>query len=189
MQNVYELAVALEALHGTVPTVIVAIDGCGGAGKSTLAASLNEHWEGSAVVHTDDFASWDQPLNWWPRLLHEVLEPLAKGHNATFQKYDWVERKLHHWETISSKRVILEGVSSSRREFRPYLAYSIWVETSRQERLRRGLERDGQDAIDLWHGWMAAEDSYVADHHPRGYANLILDGEDAFRFMGSPSQL
>lgn len=65
-------------------TRIVAIDGRGGAGKSTLAARLSELLGGAPVVHTDDFASWDNPIDWWPELLAQVLEPLARGDAASF---------------------------------------------------------------------------------------------------------
>jgi hypothetical protein len=43
----------------------IAIDGRGGSGKSTLAKLLSE-WLDAQVVRTDDFASWDNPLDWWP---------------------------------------------------------------------------------------------------------------------------
>src|SRR5215212_9991964 len=58
-------------------TRIVAVDGPGGAGKSTLAAALAAELD-APVVHTDDFASWDNPLDWWPRAIHQVLEPLTR---------------------------------------------------------------------------------------------------------------
>jgi predicted kinase len=48
-----------------VRTRIVAVDGHGGAGKSSLAQLLSAEL-GAPVVHTDDFASWDNPLDWWP---------------------------------------------------------------------------------------------------------------------------
>jgi uridine kinase len=72
--------------------------------------------------------------------------------------------------------LVLEGVSASRAAFAPYLAFRVWVSTSRQERLRRGLERDGQDAIALWREWMAREDEYIAAERPHERADLIVSG-------------
>ena len=43
---------------GSMVSKIVAIDGFGGAGKSTLAASVLGERDG-VLLHTDDFASWD----------------------------------------------------------------------------------------------------------------------------------
>ncbi|MDB5160983.1 MAG: putative uridine kinase, partial [Candidatus Saccharibacteria bacterium] len=40
------------------PVQIIAIDGHGGAGKSTLAENLSREL-GAEIIHTDDFATWD----------------------------------------------------------------------------------------------------------------------------------
>jgi uridine kinase len=72
--------------------------------------------------------------------------------------------------------VILEGVSAMRDAFRPFLSYTIWVETPRDERLRRGLERDGAEALAQWQEWMAAEDDYIRREQPLQKANIIVDG-------------
>jgi hypothetical protein len=97
------------------------------------------------VVCTDDFASWDHPLEWWRRLIEQVLEPLSRDEPGRFQRYDCDARQLAEWREVPvAPLLILEGVSSSRAAFGPYLAFRVWVSASRQERLRRGLERDRQ---------------------------------------------
>jgi uridine kinase len=73
--------------------------------------------------------------------------------------------------------VILEGVTASRKAFRPYLAYSIWVETPRAVCLKRGLERDGEQARAQWEQWMEAEDRYVEREHPAERADRVLPGD------------
>jgi uridine kinase len=157
-------------------SIIVGVDGCGGAGKSTFAARLSQVWEGSEVVHTDDFASWDCPIDWWPRLVEQVLTPLSEGRVALSQKYDWVKRELGEWVELASTRVVLEGVSAIRREFRPFLAYRIWVDCPAELRLARGLERDGVEMEGQWREWMAAEDAYVLRDDPVSHAHLIVNG-------------
>ena len=72
---------------------LVAIDGPGGAGKTAFAERLSHALGGATIVQTDDFASWDDPLGWWPRLEAEVLEPLARGRIARYRAYDWAARK------------------------------------------------------------------------------------------------
>ena len=158
---------------------IVAIDGCGGAGKSTFAEALSAELGGCSIVHTDDFASWDQPLDWWPRLLDQVLIPLSRSEPACYQRYDWDAKELVDWLSVESETVILEGVSSTRREFRPFLAYRVWIETPAELRLERGLDRDGTAMEGQWLRWMADEDRYMADHLPRASADLIVDGSVA----------
>jgi uridine kinase len=157
---------------------VVAIDGLGGAGKSTLAIRASQVLSGTPIVHTDDFASWDVVLEWWPRLIEQVLAPFSKGLAARYQRYDWDHRRLAEWHEIApGGLVILEGVGSSRRELRPYLAATVWVAASRPKRLRRGLDRDGQDARDLWAQWQAEEDRYLARDRPDQAADLVVSGE------------
>ena len=73
---------------------------------------------------------------------------------------------------------MLEGVSASRNVFRPFLRLTAWVSTAPEERLRRGLERDGQDAREQWLTWMADEDAYVAREAPEANADLVVSGAD-----------
>ena len=163
---------------GNIQTRIVAIDGCGGAGKSTLANALAIQFNNCAVIHTDDFASWDNAFNWFPRMIEQVLEPLKDNKNAVYQRYDWNEKKLMNWITVSPQPIIIiEGVSSSRKEFRPFLSFSIFVSTDRETRLQRGLERDGLQAKEQWLKWMSSEDEYVARDNPEDFADAIVIGK------------
>ena len=169
-------------------TRIVAIDGCGGAGKTTFAASLAETLENCPVIHTDDFASWNHPIDWYPRLIEQVLELLRHNQVAHFQKFDWQANQLGHWEILEPCNVvILEGVSASRSEFRRYLSFSIYIHTDRELRLKRGIERDGEEIMPLWQEWMAEEDEYVLRDQPQKYADLVLSGntEDMLRISSS----
>jgi len=75
-------------------TKIIAIDGPGGAGKSSFAEQLSQHLGNAPILRTDDFASWENPLNWWPRLLGQVLEPLSHNETACYQRYDWGTKRL-----------------------------------------------------------------------------------------------
>src|SRR4051812_18711178 len=68
---------------------LIAIDGRGGAGKSTLARKLALRLDGAAIVPTDDFAAWHDPLEWWPRMLVEVIEPLSNGRPARYQRREF----------------------------------------------------------------------------------------------------
>ena len=160
-------------------TRIVAVDGRGGAGKSTLAEQL-AHELGATVVHTDDFASWDDPLDWWPALLEQVLEPLARGEAATFVPNSWGGPEKERVTVEPGGVVVLEGVTASRAAFRPYLAYSIWVETPRELCLARGLERDGEAMRAQWEAWMAAEDAYIEAERPHEHADAVVRGDEPY---------
>jgi uridine kinase len=174
-----EVLAAFEAARPVAPssTSIVAVDGFGGSGKSTLATRILAERD-STLVHTDDFAAWDNSLGWWPRLLEQVLAPLSHNERARYQRYDWDARELAEWHSIEpSGLVVVEGVSSSRDVVRPYLSLAVWVDAPRELRLERGIERDGQGMRDAWLSWMADEDEWAATEDPRAHASLIISGE------------
>jgi uridine kinase len=160
-----------------IETRIIAVDGPGGAGKTTLAAWLAEQLEATAVIHTDDFASWHNPLDWWPTLLEQALEPLAAGAAARYEPTVWAGRKRKRVVIEPGGTVLLEGVSAARSAFRPYLAYAVWVETSRTVRLERGIARDGEDSREQWERWMAEEDAYIAREQPAEHVDAIVRGD------------
>jgi uridine kinase len=160
------------------PVRLVAVDGAGGAGKSTFAERLSRRAGGAPIVHTDDFASWDEPLEWWPRMLAQVIEPLVTGEAARYQRFDWPTCRLADWLTVApSPIVILEGVSSGRQAWAAHLAYTILVVAPEATRLRRGLDRDGDAMRQQWRSWMAAEDDHFATDGVVDRADLIVDGE------------
>src|SRR5215469_1583107 len=102
-----------------VKTRIIAIDGPGGAGKTTLAAWLEAALPATAVIHTDDFASWDNPINWWPALVELALRPLAAGTVAHYQPTAWGGEARSPIVIEPAGPVLLEGVSAARSAFRP----------------------------------------------------------------------
>jgi len=116
-----------------------------GPGKSSLAKWLASSLRAS-IIHTDDFASWNNPVNWRPDLIELALKPLAAGQPARYQPTNWGDGEKSPIVIRPGGTVLLEGVTASRRAFRPYLAYSIWIEAARELRLRRGIERDGEEA-------------------------------------------
>jgi uridine kinase len=175
--RVDDLVTSIMARPG--PLRLVAIDGPGGAGKSTFAQALSEAAGGAPVIHTDDFASWDNPIDWWPRLLEQVIEPLVRGEAAHYQRYDWPSSTLAEWHTVEpAPIIIIEGVSAGRPEWSAHLSYIVWVETPWEERLRRGIERDGIEALDDWRAWMASEDTYYERAPTRERADVVIDGTE-----------
>ncbi|MEZ0354823.1 uridine kinase [Mycobacterium sp. SA01] len=157
-------------------TRLVAVDGPGGAGKSIYAARLAEACD-AQVVRTDDFASWDNPTHWWPRLEEQVLGPIAANQAAQYRRYNWSQRRFADWHTVIPGGVlILEGVSSARAAVRDRLSLSVWVETPRRIRLERGLGRDGANSEKLWQQWMSDEDAHFASDRTREHADAVVSG-------------
>ncbi len=164
--------------HRKQGTVLVAIDGPGGAGKSVLAALIAEQVGSSRVIHLDDFASpsvpgWDQE-----RFRRQALRPLLAGQDACYQRWDWPTDSAAEWRRVrAGSVVIVEGVSSTRVELGDIWDLTVWVETPRSVRLARGIERDGEPMRSQWTDvWMPEEDAYIAAQHPERRADLIVSG-------------
>ena len=186
--SVSGLCAAISAVEAPT-TRLVLVDGLGGAGTSVLAAALAGQL-GAPVVCGDDFyrasaqprhlgaegigASFD-----WRRLERQVLAPLSRGEDARYQRYDWDSDRLGEWVPVPGQdTVVVEGVYLLREELRRYASVSIWVETPRDARLARGIERDGEAARSRWiDEWMPAEDAYLSAMRPMAAATLVVDGQ------------
>jgi uridine kinase len=195
VQRIDGIVQQFAELAGQRPTILVAIDGCGGAGKTVLATRLSEALSTTGrridIVHVDDFylpsalrstdnaqekligANFD-----WQRLREQVLVPLRAERDASYARYDWVTDKLAELHTVAAgSTVIIEGTTSSRNELAPFYDLRIWVDCPREIRLRRGIERDGEKKRQLWeHDWMPSEDRYVQAHRPHERADIIING-------------
>ncbi len=155
----------------------VAIDGPGGAGKSSLARHLAAELGGVPILQTDDFASWENPVDWWPEMLERALKPLAAGQPAHFTPSDWGGGGKEAVTIEPAEFIIVEGVSASRKEFRRFLTYAIWVDAPAELRLKRGLERGGKNTRAQWEKWMAEEDDFFGREELREKADLVLRGD------------
>jgi uridine kinase len=170
-----DLAAAIRSREPRGATRITAIDGPAGAGKSTLAAALATELRAS-VVHTDYFASWENPVDWWPEFLARVLEPLARGDHARFDPTTWGGPPHDPVDVAPGGDVIVEGVTASRAAFRPFLAYAIWVDAPRELCLQRGLARGGHNTLERWDDWQAAEHAYVEREQPVSHVDVVVRG-------------
>src|SRR6202050_3776694 len=171
--------------------LIVGIDGAGGAGKSTLAEGIRQAFVGRvSIIRCDDFyrpiaeheiaaldpqAAYEKYFD-WKRLRDEALIPLRDGSSARYRRYDWSTDRLAEWIVIEPREIILiEGVYSTRPELRQLLDVAIFIDTPREERLRRMRARP-QENTSWIERWMAAEDWYFEHIDPARHADVIIEG-------------
>lgn len=189
--NFEELVSSIISMPRKQSTLLIGIDGCGGSGKSTFANEFKEKCSNVTVVHMDDFylpssqlmkadpkqkpigADFD-----WKRILNQVLEPISQNQEGSYQRYDWEADELAGWHTVPvGGTVIIEGVYSIRNELANKYDMTIWVDCPRETRLSRGLERDGEEARDMWeNNWMISEDLYMEEQKPFERADFIVHG-------------
>jgi uridine kinase len=164
--------------------VFVAIDGRGGSGKTTLAGQLAARLPGVTVVHTDDFARGHVggrlPVSGWEhkRFYEQVAAPLLDDRPGRYQRYDWDAQPLDDRIDVPCEGIlVVEGVSSTRVELLVPWDATIWVETPTDERLARGIARDGEHMRDQWEQvWEVEEDAYVRSQHPAARADVVVSG-------------
>ncbi|MFJ9343053.1 hypothetical protein ACIRP0_27730 [Streptomyces sp. NPDC101733] len=169
---------------------IVAIDGAGGSGKTTLAAALAGYLDGAVIVHVDDFyrpmpdrerKRLDAEQGYrryfdWERLRDQVLIPLRDDRAARYQIYDWTTGQLGAWrEVVPGTVVIVEGVYSARPELVPYFHFTAYVDTPRDTCLRRVRAR-GENSEEWIGRWRAAEDHYLHTTWPQTRVELVVRG-------------
>lgn len=169
----------IDRLRSRGRTVLIAIDGWGGAGKTTLAHWLADQLS-AAVVCSDDFSRSGAPQWDWSRFAQQVLSPILKGEKALYQRYDWGNDRLAEWHEIEPGGVLIaEGVSISRRELGDPWDLKVWVECPYELRLERGMERDGETMRETWvEVWMPEEQRYVSEQQPQERADFVILGID-----------
>jgi hypothetical protein len=159
---------------------IVGIDGPSGSGKSTLARAVAAELA-CPIIELDDFVSWGDLTGWWPRFDEQAFSPLLAGGDAHYQRRDWIGDEfgaaLGDWRTVPwHPRVVVEGITATRRETVGRLSLAVWVEAPDELRLARGLERDGHDHLVLWIDWMRREAAFFASDRTRARADLVVPG-------------
>src|SRR5690606_36771043 len=156
---------SIQALQEEKPTVFVAIDGGGGAGKSTFANALVEQLGSDAkLIHIDDYyekGHEDEPFtDTEPVYAHFDLERLK-------------DEVLNN--STNEGIVVVEGIGTLGRTLRSYFDYKIWLEVPAEVRRERGLQRDGQDRANTWDNRDSPEDErYVVEQQPQAVADFIV---------------
>lgn len=158
-------------------TRLILIDGPAGSGKTTLAERLGRAL-GAQVVHGDDiYEGWDGLDSMWTVLGSDILEPLSRGESASFAAWDWhASRRGARIELPVTPWLIIEGVGVAQRAARPFASLILYVEAPWAERLRRGIERDGEAMRDDWERWQVLELIHHDVQQTRAGAHIEIDG-------------
>jgi len=176
-----ELINALPSL-GPEEVLLIAIDGCGGAGKSTLADELALEQGNSQVVHVDDFykpkeerieITDETPIHSnfeFDRLKKQVLEPLKQGSVAKYQTPSGEVLEIK-----PSGYVIVEGLGTLGTELRDFFDFKVWIEAVETVRRQRGIERDSENWTKIWEEEYLPQDArYIMEQSPQKVADLVV---------------
>lgn len=143
-----ELSGLITARLKQQPTVLVALDGRCGSGKTTLSAQLAERFPQSITLHTDDFyLPPPQRVTGWERIscanMHlERLRPRpsrpARPAAVCYKAYScWEGAYLPPRVLRAAPLVIVEGSYSHHPSLAPYYDIKVFVTCSAEEQVRR----------------------------------------------------
>ena len=193
----------IKKLYDTERTVIIGIDGLGGAGKSTVSNEIRRTFSEDGIdiviLHIDDFihpravrysdkiSEWECHyfLQWrYDYLIDEIIKPIRSG--APFHKeielYDKDNDSYFLSETDIpvGSIVIIEGIFLQRKELEDMFDFMIYIDVPEEIRLKRVLERDGyigdkkQIAAKYDSRYFPAERYYCEVCSPERKARLVI---------------
>ena len=168
-------------------SLLLALDGRCGSGKTTLAAQLAERFPDSAVFHTDDFylPPADRVDGWehipcanmdLARFSREVLTPALAGDAVSYRAYSCREGACLPAKSIASKPLFLvEGSYSHHPLLTENYDLRVFVTCSKEEQARRLQAREGERYPHFVQRWIPLEEGYFAQYHIEARADLVLD--------------
>ncbi len=169
----------IAELLSTKEPVLLAVDGFGGAGKSTFATEVQKHFPGAVIIPFDDFFTSLEAVYDRKKFLEQVLLPLHAGTQAKYQKFDWPKGEMGDWVTVEPKGLIIfEGVSMLGEDFNPYYDIRVWLDVAHEVASKRGMDRDKNvykvDHDEKWEKiWIPGEKEY-AKSEPWKRADFLI---------------
>ena len=161
-------------------TTLIAIDGVAGSGKTTLALKLATDLTDSYVVHMDDlYDGWNNPLSQklTARVMSQLLNPISKQMSVSYQVFNWKLNRFTDFKSVpQSKYLILEGVGSAQREFRPYMNKIIWIECDPNLGYNRVIARDGDQVKQEMLKFLIDQNNHFSTELSKNAADYTLNG-------------
>lgn len=179
MQEVTEiLAKISKAEPKLATTTLLALDGPSGAGKTTLAMTLQEHLDNSEVIHLDDlYAGWVDALNQdlYARIYQQIFQPLLGRDAIRFQVFNWHTHLFDSWQTFTPPRyLILEGVGAAAIPNRPWISLAIFMSVSDEVGLERVRSRDGNDVASHIPAWQIMQKAHFLRNDTERYSDVLI---------------
>ena len=159
------LQVIRDRIESSDRSIVVAISGYGGSGKSTFAREMSEAIPGSVVVGVDQYYVKEKDI-------------LDEDWNA----FDRSRMRAEICRLLSDSSVrlaICEGVGIFHPDTVDCFSVRIWVDTDLETATLRGMKRDreeqGNDHDHLWREiWEPVERRFETKHDPKAKADYLV---------------
>ncbi len=171
---------------------LVAIDGRGGAGKTTLTEYVTKILPNFTVINGDDYFEPDENTIAFgsfndERFHNDVVSHLQKHERSiAYRPYDWhktphiTERQLTIGDGLIIERNLIFAVDLD-------WDIKIWVEAPADLALQRGQERDEmplEQGYRSWKEvWQPAEDAHIKKFRPLETSDIVIDGTKDFKLQ------
>jgi len=179
-------------------SIVVAIDGGSGSGKSSLAALIQNQMD-VALIPLDDFFSAHIPdQQWeaftpeeklehvfdWKRLRQQVIEPLLRGETARWQAFDFIagpqpdgtypmQNECKHLEPAAV--ILIEGAYSASPPLADLIDLAVLVDVPTEVRHARLADREDHAFLSRWHAlWDPVEDLYLNYVRPKESFDIVI---------------
>ncbi|MBR0511958.1 MAG: uridine kinase [Ruminococcus sp.] len=203
--NAIAIAEEIKKRRRSGCTLLVGLDGLGGAGKSTASEEIKNILEANnintvifhiddfihtrAVRYNDDYPQWEQYyyLQWrYDHYLSSVVRPLREGRELPpVELYDKENDRyiICRCDVPEGSVVLTEGIFLQREELSGAFDLVIYFDVPEEERLKRVLIRDGYIGDDK-----AIRSKYENRYFPaeRYYAEKYLPAQRADVIVGFP---
>ncbi len=137
------------------PTLI-GIDGLGASGKTTLAKEIASMMGDTTIIHTDDFYRPESERT------VGILE-----NNIVSPDFEWDRFEKEVFKKPRKGTVLVVGVYALQDRFAPLYDFKIWVEASREVRIKRMTDREGDKVASEWQEkWLPREERYMEIDKP-----------------------
>jgi len=177
-----DVAEYINSLSNDKGPIIIAVDGYGGSGKSTLCKELTKLIPDSMTIQTDDFIKYPHAPNDfehdWTAIENIVLKKLKTASEVTTATYDWNSLGPKA-ETQDVKHIVLiDGIGLLEEKYLHYYDVKIWIDCPYETALDRGKKRDkeeqGSDHDELWDTvWGPGSKLYFDRAHPDTKADIL----------------
>ncbi|MGX8680421.1 MAG: uridine kinase family protein [bacterium] len=172
-------------LAGDQEVILVAIDGMCGAGKSTLAAALQSHYDAN-LFHLDDFFLQEYqrtPERYreaggnvdYERFDQEVIKPLKAAKDPIYRPFDCQSMTIAPGTVVPLKRLnIIEGTYACHPYFHDPYDYSIFLTIDPDFQLLRLKERSADNLEAFITKWIPLENAYFSHYGIKEKADQVI---------------